>query len=414
MATDFRQRLRGFFQPRIVEDPQRRTGYFYFAAQLLTIFGIALSNAFLGLMILWSGWRRRLLDWSWERHRALLAPLGALAIFYVTAVLFSFDPGESRSHLKSLLPFAAVVLAPLLVRGEQEVRRIMDFLLGLITLLALHGSWQYYFTEYGTLHKRIVGGFSHVQTFSGVLLLGALLLSARIFTGRGWRRPWLWAALAVIVWTLFLTLTRGAWVALAVTLLVYLSTRAKRYLVAAAAVAMVAALLVPAVRERMASIVDLREESNYDRLAMIDAGLYMVGERPWTGLGPGMVKERYPIYRHPTAPRFTVPHLHNAFLDLAAEGGLPLLASYLWLMGTGLVLAWRGYRREGGRAGPRADLYLGVALGLFGFLVAGLFENNWGDSEVQRIVLFLLAIPLCLRESPACLRESPAENESDG
>ena len=35
-------------------------------------------------------------------------------------------------------------------------------------------------------------------------------------------------------------------------------------------------------------------------------------------------------------------------------------------------------------------------LALLAFNVAGLFENNWGDTEVQRPALFVLAIPFCL------------------
>ena len=47
-------------------------------------------------------------------------------------------------------------------------------------------------------------------------------------------------------------------------------------------------------------------------------------------------------------------------------------------------------------AGPRRDLYLGMLLALLAFAVAGLFEDNWADTEVQRILLFLLALPFCL------------------
>ena len=67
----------------------------------------------------------------------------------------------------------------------------------------------------------------------------------------------------------------------------------------------------------------------------------------------------------------------------------------------------RRYRAEGGAGGPRADLYLGAILALVGFNLAGLFEYNWGDVEVQRLALFLLAIPFCLEmRSP---REPGAE-----
>ena len=114
-----------------------------------------------------------------------------------------------------------------------------------------------------------------------------------------------------------------------------------------------------------------------------------------------MVEERYPIYRQPTAPRYLVPHLHNSFLQLAAERGLVSLAAYLWLMAASLRLAWRRYRFEGCEAGPRADLYLGTIVALAAFNLAGLFEYNWGDTEVQRLALFLLALPFCLEADPA-------------
>jgi hypothetical protein len=40
---------------------------------------------------------------------------------------------------------------------------------------------------------------------------------------------------------------------------------------------------------------------------------------------------------------------------------------------------------------------MGVLLALLAFNLAGLFENNWGDAEVQRPILFVLALPFCLR-----------------
>ena len=146
----------------------------------------------------------------------------------------------------------------------------------------------------------------------------------------------------------------------------------------------------------MQSIFSFQEVSNYDRLCMAEAGLYMISERPLFGIGPGMVKSRYSIYRHPTSPRPFVKHLHNSFLSLAAERGLLSLGVYLWLMGAGLWLAYRGYRREGGPRGDRADLYLGTLLVLVGFNLGGLFEDNWRDTEIQRLILFLMAVPYCV------------------
>ncbi len=390
-----------------------RAGFWFYALHLLTLWGIAASNAFLGLMILWSGRHHRRLEWRWSRHRAVFAPaLAYVAVLFVSTA-FSFDSAVSSEHLREIFSLTTLFLGAVLVRGERSVRRIFDLLIPLVAIFALYGIVQYYFTDYGDLHRRIRGPFSHYQTFAGVLLIGDLLLIARIVSGQGWRRLWHWAALALINWTLFLTLTRGPWVALGVTLTAYVLLRARRYFPVYVAIAVVGvtavAIFVPDSAERLRSINDVRDASTYDRVCMLDAGLHMIAERPFTGLGPGMVKELYPIYRHPTAMRFTVPHLHNTFVQLAAERGLLALAAYLWLMGASLALAWRAYRREGGWRGGRADLYVGVILALLAFNIGGLFEDNWRDTEVQRLALFLLAVPLCLRgESPPDQR---GENE---
>jgi O-antigen ligase len=142
---------------------------------------------------------------------------------------------------------------------------------------------------------------------------------------------------------------------------------------------------------------------------MAEAGLRMVAERPLTGLGPELVEDRYPIYRTATAPRYGVPHLHNAYMQLAAERGLPALAAYLVLMLAPLAAAWRLYRREGGRRGPRADLLIGVFAALVAFDLAALFEHNWGDTEVQRLVLFLMAVPFGLAAADPAADPEPGE-----
>lgn len=367
-----------------------------FALHLLTVWGLALSNAFLGMMILAAFYFRKRLDWRWPETAPILVPIGCFAILYLAATFFSLEPKTSLGELGDLTSFATVVLAPVLAYGEKAVRRICEALVVLIAIFAVHGIWQYLFTDYGSLHRRIVGIFSHYQTFAGVLLIGLLLVAAQLAIGGGWRSPWRWAAFGVIFTALLLTLTRGAWVAAALTLGGLALVRARRFLTAyvLAALALAAFLffLAPASwLERAESISDLQDVSNYDRLCMDEAAFFMISERPIFGVGPEAVKVLYPIYRNPTAPRLNVPHLHNAILMRAAEQGLPSLLVYGWMMAAGIRLGWRAFRE---RRAP--DLALAAVLVLVGFNIASLFEDNWRDTEVRRLLLFFLALPLCL------------------
>ncbi|MEM8995489.1 MAG: O-antigen ligase family protein [Acidobacteriota bacterium] len=388
-------------------------GFWLFVGHVVAIFGIALSNAFMGLMAIYLVAKRRRLSFRFEPYKALFLPAALFSIFFVVSALQSLDPGRSLGGLKDLLSMVTLLAAPFLVRGEKAVRRTVDLVLIMIVGSALVGIYQYLFTPYGDLHRRIIGPFSHYQTFAGVLLIGTLVLIARLSVGDGWRRPTSWLALGIVVFTLFLTLTRGAWVAAAAGLLVLTLARTRRAVVGGiAVVALVAAWLAPASwTERVSSIVDVSDPSNYDRLCMLEAGLHMIDERPLFGIGPEMVKERYPIYRHPTAPRINVPHLHNALLQRAAEQGLVGFATYLWMMVAAALLAWRGLRRAEAGDDRSADLYLAVLMVVVGFNVASLFEDNWNDTEVRRLLLFLLAIPLCLR--PTAPAGAPPEDRTE-
>jgi putative inorganic carbon (hco3(-)) transporter len=407
----------GGLAPRPAPPPRiSRVAFWLYAGHLFTLGGIALSNILAGFAVLATPWAARA-----ERRQAAgetaaatpavdpdrrreLAALDLAVGFYVLVLLVamaaSYRPEVSLRAASEIFTLGTLVLAPRLVRGERDLRRVVDGLVVVGGLVALWGLAQY-LGDYGGLDRRIRGPFSHWMTFSGFLLLCDLLVAAQLLYRRR-DRPWpanAWrlAALVAINLALFGSLTRSAWVGLVGALAVAAALRSPRRLLWAVPAALVFILLAPVpVLQRAWSIFDLSDRSNYDRLCMVEAGLRMVAERPLTGLGPEMIEERYPIYRSPTAPRYETPHLHNAFLQLAAERGLPGLAAYLLLVALAAGAAWRGYRREGGRAGPRSDLWLGCLLALVAFNLAALFEHNWGDTEVQRLALFVMAIPFCL------------------
>ncbi|TNF75137.1 MAG: hypothetical protein EP299_06450, partial [Acidobacteria bacterium] len=322
-----------------------------------------------------------------------------VAIF-VASALTSYQVKTSLWELRALIGLTTLPLGLLLVRGERRVRQVFDLLIWVTLALALYGIAQYLFTDYGELYNRIPGPFGHYMTYSGVVLLGACLLLGRLTTGPTAQPAKDWLFLAVILMALGLTLTRNVWLATLVVVTIAFIMRYRRWLPAyAVALALLLSLVAtqaPQHWSRLTSIVSLDDPSNYDRLCMAEAGLHMIADRPLFGIGPGMVEQYYPIYRHPTALRADVKHLHNTFIHLAAERGILAVGAYIWLMIAALWLCHRGYRAGGGLAGPRADLYLGVMLALVALNIAGIFEANWRDTEIQRWALFLLAVPVCV------------------
>ena len=343
-----------------------------------------------------------------SRFRTLLEienrPLVWALLLYVAslclAVVFSYEPLRSAEDLRELLGLITLPLGLLLVRGEQRVRWVVNGIVIVGSAIAVAGLAQLLWNGGAVgLESRITGPLSHYMTFSGLLVLANVLLISDL-AWRKERRPlWKWLALVPLQLAILDSLTRSAWVGMTVAgaLLLVLWNPRWIVLLCPVALALFVVLAPPPMKSRVQSIFDPGDRTNYDRICMAHAGWLMFRERPIFGQGPNLVDDRYPIYRHPTAWRKEVPHLHSTFLQLAAERGVVGITAYLLLMGVAVRECLRIFLREGGRDGPRADLLLGTALALLAFNVSGLFEDNWNDAELQRWVLFLLALPFCLK-----------------
>jgi O-antigen ligase len=374
-----------------------RVAWWLYWGHLAGLTGIAPSNILLGLAVLVAVPGRAVRALARPATRPLLLALGLYVLQLGLSTAGSFDTQRSATALTELFALCTLLLGLAFARGERALRRLVDAVLLLATVEALVALVQVVLYGGPDLARRIHGTLPHYMTFSGVLLVADLLLLARVATrgiggpaGAGWRA----LALVPINAALLASLTRSAWLGLAAGLLALLVVSRRRLLLWGVPALLLLLLLFPeAVLQRVVSIADPYDATATDRVAMAKAGVAMIGERPLLGQGPNMVQERYPLFRQPEAVRPAVPHLHDAFLQIAAERGLPALAWMLLLLGLPLLRAVRGYRREGGPAGMRADLWLGVAATVVGFAVAGLFEDNWGDVEVRRLLLMVLAMP---------------------
>ena len=114
----------------------------------------------------------------------------------------------------------------------------------------------------------------------------------------------------------------------------------------------------------------------------------MIRDFPLFGVGVANVKEVYPLYRSGDAPRFRIPHLHNNIAQIWAERGLFAFVAYAWLIVGFATLCLRA-----GHCGPRARRYADAGLAVItGLTIAGLFEYNFGDSEVMQLTLAVMSL----------------------
>jgi O-antigen ligase len=322
-----------------------------------------------------------------------------LVLYALATVIAIFAPGHEIVFGPAIIIFKILLFgaAIILFREVPEMRRLALMGHAFFTVwIAAAGLWQYYGGHQQDLEHRITGYSTHVMTFSGQLLPLSLLFGILWLHERKW---WMFVPAFLASFALLLTFTRSAWLAWIVAIFVVLVLPRPKWLAYAAAALILFVSFMPIdMFGRLMSSFDPRVESNLDRIRMLEAGKEMIRDYPLFGVGPANVKEVYPIYRRPDAPRFKVPHLHNNIVQIWAERGILALAAYvlfLYFFVRECARAWRGPSRKWAEAG------IAVAAGL---TCAGMFEFNFGDTEVFYLMLDLFALVIVNLETGASAR----------
>src|SRR5207253_5555407 len=305
--------------------------------------------------------------------------------------------GENALWLKmALLPVELILF--------RQVPRARDLALHALLIFcvfsASYGLFQYFVLAQGDLEHRITGPTAHVMTLSGLLLPASLLFLILWIHDRP--NLWLLGGTLIVTLALLLTLTRSAWLGWLVAVSVLLILKWPRALVFAAPLLLFFVIFMPLpLFSRVVSSFDTRQSSNLDRIRMIQAGVEIIKDYPLLGVGPANVKEVYPLYRKHDAPRFRIPHLHNNLVQLWVERGVLAMAAYVLFLALFLRECARGWN---GPASRFAEI--GVAV-TFGLAAAGMFEFNFGDTEVFWVLLDVCALVVACTEQARQSNEPP-------
>jgi O-antigen ligase len=391
-------------------------------ALLTSISAIGILTALLALLTL-----ARLTDaGARARYQLPLAvPILAFVLLSLVSALFSEHRATSLLYLRHLNLIALFFIAANEFRSGAEIRRALWWFGATIVVVALYAGLQTLVCttsvavpdwvasalklKLATCRQpsvepfRAKGFFSIYMTLGGSVVVALALLLSAVALGSERRRPAILSAFAVV--TLGLTYVRNAWLGLGavIAVLVLLS---RRWILAGGLGALVAlVLLVPSpLRAKMISMFDPASPSASERFYFWQAGARMLGDAPLLGLGPGAVKIEYPAYKDPAARRGGTSHLHNNFVQIAAERGLLGLAAWCAIWATFFVKASRIYARiSPARADDRA-LVAGSLAAVAGFLVGGLFEYSFGDSEVIALVWVVAAFPFAIEREVSASR----------
>ena len=365
-------------------------------------------------------------------------PLALYCGTTVVSIFFAENPAVGWVDVRKFVLFVILLLTLSLIISAKHLEWLYG---GVFISAALAGfvAIRQFLLQYGEVRAehpgdvyaymtstRITGFMGHWMNFGGqeMLVLVALAAFVLLRGGRGHLRQgpgqarakgrgrapgvW-WPVLVVVSLSILLNFTRGVWLGCFIACVYLVARWRARVLAALPIVAAAAYLAAPGlVRDRLNSLRHPAADPSLSmRFEIWHAGLAMMQRHPWVGVGPNNINEVYELY----LPRGYQPevgyheHMHNDFLQFAAERGLPCLAAWLWFM---MALVWSCFRIRRRLASEGRSTWVADAAiaGWLAFVAEGSFEFNFGTSPVLMVFLFVMAAPFVMeRQSGVESRE---------
>ena len=367
------------------------------------LFSIALSQFLLGAALL-----ATFASGITRRFPPIKLPLALLFGWTLLSALHSGYFWQGFPQIRKFFVFATALIVASCLSRTKDVG-VLVWIWGSISfassLAAFIQLWQRYrqaraerasYYEY-FLDARLHGFAGHWMTFGGELMIvSVLLLAVVLFSGNRTHTIFASMCLPILCATLVLGLTRGVFLIGLPTGAAYLFFTWKPWSVLAIPAAFLAAAFTMPfqVRERIISVIRPHgnDDSNLRRMILTRSGLRMISSHPIVGLGPERVGRDFMAYVPEDIPR-PLPkgwygHLHNIYLQYAAERGIPALVFVLWIIAKPLYDFHRKVRTKPGA--PDAWVLRGAVAVILAIMAEGLFEHNLGDSEV--LTMFLTVV----------------------
>jgi len=413
---------RGIIESELPQGTAVRWASLFFSLHVLTLLiSVAASQAFLAAAIV--AYITHLLHThSAVRFPPVKLPLLLFCLTTCNSILWAEHPVGGWVAARKLVLFLILLLSVNLVASARHLGALFRGLFLVSALAGLVGIVQFFIQYHSLRHlryervyyymtlTRIHGFMGHWMNFGGqqMLIFTALLAFLLMYQAgqEGKAKGLYWLLMAMVAASVVLNFTRGAWLGCVVATLYLVARWKPRTLWVIPVVLVVAYLAAPSMLRRRVSLAfhPTDDPALAIRLEMWGAGLRMVREHPWVGVGPENIRRVYTQYLPSgTTPMFGYhDHLHDNLLQLAAERGLPCLVAWLWFM---LALGGNVLRIRGRLSSERwvADAAFAAWLAFF---AEGFFEYNFGTSPVLMVFLFVMSTPYVAEQIESCAHET--------
>jgi O-antigen ligase len=311
-------------------------------------------------------------------------------LFFVS--FFSYHPLESFTEVgRTIFRFAPLILVSPIIKSKRQYYILFAMMTLSIIASSSYAIWQGIHGDF-----RAQAFTSHPMHLAGILIQAIPLFFIVAAKGDYSRRIRIFYFSVGILSSVALVFngTRGAWIAVVVSMLIYTLMTAKKNVRSLSIIVVVLVMVgllattVPQVQNRVESIGDMNYQSNSERLLLWKSAGQMFYDHPLVGVGYSQFKELYNSkYISPLAKEPGLPHAHNNFMQFLAETGIVGLSSFIYFCWVMLRRAYTLYSEN-----LQADKFLVIFIATIALLIQGLTEYNFGDLQVMHTYWLIVAL----------------------
>ena len=337
----------------------------------------------------------------------LYLPITVFLIVGAIAVIRAVDFKLSLRGYRGLWWVSIFFLTVNNVKNEGQFKKLMRILILITTTAGAYGIFQHltkidFFGNVKHLHlplARSTGFFDGPATFGNyILLLLPVIIGLSSYSKTRREKRWLGLSSLIILTAIIFSYGRGVWLGLigGLTFMAILSSR-RLFLSIVAGIIICSMFIISLPSSEFAQRVlwTIRSERPLgDRIELWEGSLRIIGDYPVTGVGWKGFRRLYTRY-NPIEGGELPCYAHNNFVDVAVESGLLGFGVFLWFL--------LGIYKVGFRIFKKLEddgYFKGIAWGFLGsftaFLIAGLSQYNFGDSEVVMLFYFLLGMVMVI------------------
>jgi len=321
------------------------------------------------------------------------------ALLYLVATISYWSKGASQGwEMSPFMSYTAFLLLFIItlavVDSLERLRGTLLIAIGSVAFASLYvlREYQKYHTIYIDFRPGWVVGDSNYFAASALLCLPLAFYLAR--EDRFLIVRWFcFGCLIVTLAAMILAASRGGFVGLLAAFIVVVWRSSQRF----RNLAIVAGLLLPLLMLAPASPLQRflhpshgDEEAVHNRTIVWKAAWRMVELHPWAGVGLGNFKANVVAYEDQGEIAENIAH--NAYLEIAAELGLPALLIFLSLLISVFITLEKVYRLTGSGSSLLKMSCLGIQAGLVGFAVSNCFVSG----QYQKLFWLMLFLSMSM------------------